>query len=44
MALAVAALSADGPSVIGGAESIAVSYPRFYEDFRRIGADFSLES
>lgn len=44
MALAVAALSADGESVIEGAECIGVSYPDFYADFRKIGADFSLES
>ena len=38
MALAVAALAADGPSVIDGAEAAAVTYPGFVEDFRRLGA------
>jgi len=31
MAFAVAALGAEGPSVITGAEAVAVSYPGFFE-------------
>ncbi|MGE4564692.1 MAG: 3-phosphoshikimate 1-carboxyvinyltransferase [Victivallaceae bacterium] len=44
MALAVAALAADGESVIGGAEAAAVTYPDFVTDFKALGADFTLES
>ncbi len=38
MALAVAALGANGKSVIDGVECIAKSYPSFFDDFRKIGA------
>ncbi len=44
MALAVAALAAEGPSEIAGAEAAQVTYPDFVADFKRIGADFTLES
>ncbi len=38
MALSVAALAAQGESVIHGIESIAKSYPSFFDDFQKIGA------
>ena len=38
MACAVAALRADGPVVIEGAEAIGKSYPDFYDDMRSLGA------
>ncbi len=38
MALAVAALAADGPSRIDGADAAAVSYPGFHEDLAGLGA------
>ncbi|HQC52985.1 MAG TPA: 3-phosphoshikimate 1-carboxyvinyltransferase [Lentisphaeria bacterium] len=38
MALTVAALAANGASVIDGAEVAAVTYPGFVEDFQRLGA------
>jgi 3-phosphoshikimate 1-carboxyvinyltransferase len=36
MAFAVAALAADGPSAIKGAESAAVSFPEFFDILRQI--------
>ena len=42
MALAVAALAADSPTVILDAESCAVTYPDFIADFKNMGADFTL--
>jgi len=39
MSLAVAALGAEGVSVIGDAETVAVSYPGFEEALRSLGAD-----
>ncbi|MDD4097291.1 MAG: 3-phosphoshikimate 1-carboxyvinyltransferase [Lentisphaeria bacterium] len=42
MALAVAALAAEGPSVIDGAEVAAVTYPEFVADFQRLGADMEM--
>jgi 3-phosphoshikimate 1-carboxyvinyltransferase len=38
MALAVAALSAEGPVEIEGDESVAKSYPEFFEDLKKMGA------
>jgi 3-phosphoshikimate 1-carboxyvinyltransferase len=38
MALAVAALGADGPSRVRGAESVAVSYPGFFDTLERLCA------
>lgn len=38
MTWAVAALVASGPSLVTGWDSVAVSYPRFEEDLRRLGA------
>ena len=37
MALSIAALRADGPVTITGAESIRKSYPAFFEDYNRLG-------
>jgi len=42
MALAVAALVADGETTIETAESVDVSYPGFAEDLRALGADASV--
>ena len=42
MALAVAALAADGKSVIKDAECAGVTYPGFFETFKNLGADFAL--
>jgi 3-phosphoshikimate 1-carboxyvinyltransferase len=36
MAFAIAALGASGPSVVTGAESVAVSYPGFFDELRRL--------
>jgi len=41
MALTVAALAADGASVINDAESAAVTYPDFIADFKSLGADIN---
>ena len=42
MALAVAALKAEGKTIIHDAESITKSYPGFFEDLRLIGAYLTL--
>ena len=42
MAAAVAALGASGPVTISDAEAIDKSYPEFYIDLRRLGAEVSL--
>ncbi len=42
MATAVAALIAEGPSVIDHAEYAAVSYPEFYEHMKSLGADIQM--
>jgi len=39
MALAVAALAAEGETVIETAESVDVSYPGFADDLRALGAE-----
>jgi 5-enolpyruvylshikimate-3-phosphate synthase len=36
MAFALVALGATGPSVIDGADSVAVSYPAFEQDLARL--------
>jgi 3-phosphoshikimate 1-carboxyvinyltransferase len=36
MAFAIAALGAEGPSVINGADSVAISYPEFFETLERL--------
>ena len=43
MAFAVAGLAAEGPVEIDDAECAGVSYPRFFDDFAALGADFTLE-
>ena len=43
MAFAVAGLAAAGPVEIEDAECAAVSYPRFFDDFTALGADFTEE-
>ncbi len=42
MALTVAALAADGESIINGAENAAVTYPDFISDFKALGADIEV--
>lgn len=42
MALTVAALGADGESVVHGMRSVAKSYPSFFEDFQKIGAQMAV--
>lgn len=42
MACAVAALKADGETVIEEADAVNKSYPRFYHDLKMLGADVSL--
>jgi len=42
MSLAIAGMVAEGETVINDAESAAVTYPNFVEDFRRLGADFTV--
>ena len=42
MALTVAALAADGESVINDAECAAVTYPDFIADFKSLGADIEV--
>ena len=42
MACAVAALKADGETIIEAAEAVNKSYPGFYEDLKMLGANVSL--
>jgi 3-phosphoshikimate 1-carboxyvinyltransferase len=44
MACAVAALKADSEMVIDEAQAIKKSYPDFYEDLKKLGADVSLNN
>ncbi len=44
MALAIAALTADGDTVIDGAEAAAVTYPTFVDDFRAAGAKIEVSA
>jgi 3-phosphoshikimate 1-carboxyvinyltransferase len=39
MAFAVAALGASGPTVIEGADAVAVSYPAFFDDLERLARE-----
>jgi 3-phosphoshikimate 1-carboxyvinyltransferase len=41
MACAVAALRAEGKTVIQNAECVRKSYPQFFNDLRKLGADVS---
>ena len=43
MSLAVAALAAEGETVIRGAEAVSVTYPGFIKDFQALGAHFQTE-
>ena len=43
MALAVAGLAASGETVVRNAECAAVTYPAFFDAFKALGADFTLE-
>lgn len=43
MACAVAALTADGPVIIDGAEAINKSYPEFYDHLQQLGATVATE-
>jgi 3-phosphoshikimate 1-carboxyvinyltransferase len=36
MAFAIAALAADGPSTIDGADAVVISYPGFFETLDRL--------
>lgn len=40
MALAIAGLAAEGETIIRNAECVAVTYPKFIEDFNKLGAGF----
>ena len=39
MAFAIAALGATGPTLIEGADAVAVSYPAFFEDLERLARE-----
>ena len=39
MTAAVAAVRAEGPVIIEGAEAVAKSYPAFFDDYRKLGGD-----
>jgi len=43
MAMSVAALQAEGPTTIGTAEAVSVTYPDYIESMRAIGANFILK-
>jgi 3-phosphoshikimate 1-carboxyvinyltransferase len=43
MALAIAALKAEGPTTIEGAESVNKSFPGFFETLRSLGASLTLQ-
>lgn len=44
MALAVAALHAEGETILEDAEAVAKSYPRFFNDLEKLGANLSLSN
>jgi 3-phosphoshikimate 1-carboxyvinyltransferase len=44
MACAVTALKANGETVIDEADAVKKSYPDFYDDLKKLGADVSLNS
>jgi 3-phosphoshikimate 1-carboxyvinyltransferase len=44
MACATAALNANGETMIEGADAVKKSYPDFYDDLKKLGADVSLSS
>lgn len=43
MALSIAALKADGPICIKGAEAVQKSYPTFFDDYMKLKGDISYE-
>jgi 3-phosphoshikimate 1-carboxyvinyltransferase len=43
MAMAIAALSCEGAVTLRGAEAVQKSYPRFWEDYQRLGGRYELE-
>ncbi|MEM3399546.1 MAG: 3-phosphoshikimate 1-carboxyvinyltransferase [Candidatus Micrarchaeia archaeon] len=43
MACAVAALGAEGETKIGNAECVSKSYPKFFEDLKKLGVDISMQ-
>jgi 3-phosphoshikimate 1-carboxyvinyltransferase len=44
MACAVAALKAEGETIIEEAQAVKKSYPDFYEHLKQLGADLSLSN
>ncbi len=40
MALSIAGMGASGETIVNEAQSASVTYPDFYEDFKKLGADF----
>jgi 3-phosphoshikimate 1-carboxyvinyltransferase len=42
MAAAIAALRADGPVTIEGAEAVSKSYPAFFQDLQSLGVTVQL--
>jgi len=42
MSMAIAALCCEEPVIIQGAEAINKSYPRFFDDFKELGGNFSV--
>jgi len=44
LAFSIAALAADSPTTVSGAEWADVSFPGFYELLRKLGAEVELES
>jgi 5-enolpyruvylshikimate-3-phosphate synthase len=43
MSFTVAGLAAEGATTILNAEAASVTYPAFYDDIRRLGADVRLD-
>jgi 3-phosphoshikimate 1-carboxyvinyltransferase len=43
MMAAIAATCADAPVIIHGAECVAKSYPRFFDDYAELGGSVILE-
>jgi 5-enolpyruvylshikimate-3-phosphate synthase len=42
MALTIAGMIAEGETIISTAESAAVTYPSFIDDFKKLGADITI--
>ena len=43
MSLTIAGLFAEGETVVTEAESVAVSFPNYFEVMNKVGAEFTLE-